>query len=525
MTNQGSPLPRGSSVWAYLRVSGPEQQERGTIVSQREFMENWGRDHGLVITRWFVDEAKPGSDVVKRDDFNQMIYQAHQVEPKPAAIILFSWSRFARDEDDAHFFKADLRRLGIEVISATDDVPVEDRGMRYIIESLIHWKDAQRLKDQAKAIKRGLHTIAKLGYAPGGFPPRGYKAEEMEIQLGDGKRKVRRWVPDPEYWDRVGLAWQMKREGHSDREIHRKTRIFKNMGCYCSMWTNKTYLGIRKCGELEVPDAHTARIDQETWDIVQSRRRKVSPKAKDPHDHPRRRASPYLLSGLVYCGYCKAPMNGGVDRHQGRRVGWVFYRCSTKERRGAEACAKAKKTGARALESAIIEKLKESMTDEHVTRLVEEANAALSQETDDAEKTIKGLKKELRSLERKIQNLIEGLEVGGLREEISKRIEERQHEKAQVLSRLAQLEAGQPEVPNLTKDQIVAYLEGLHEALSQGGMEGRKYLRRMVQRIEVYRDYGVLTYSFPLEDGGTEGAPSRIRTCDTWFRKPLLYPD
>ena len=89
-------------------------------------------------------------------------------------------------------------------------------------------------------------------------------------------------------------------------------------------------------------------------------------------------------------------------------------------------------------------------------------------------------------------------------------------------------------MPNLTKDQIVAYLEGLHEALSQGGMEGRKYLRRMVQRIEVYRDYGVLTYSFPLEDGacpkayqagGTEGAPSRIRTCDTWFRKPLLCPD
>ncbi len=115
--------------------------------------------------------------------------------------------------------------------------------------------------------------------------------------------------------------------------------------------------------------------------------------------------------------------------------------------------------------------------------------------------------------------------MGGLREEISKRIEERQHEKAQVLSRLAQLEAGLPEVPNLTKEQIVAYLGGLHEALSQGGIEGRKYLRRMVQRIEVYRDCGVLTYSFPLEDEGTDGAPSRTRTCDTWFRKPLLYPD
>jgi len=61
MTKQDSQLSRGSSVWAYLRVSGPEQQERGTIVGQREFMENWAQEHGLVITRWFVDETKPGT--------------------------------------------------------------------------------------------------------------------------------------------------------------------------------------------------------------------------------------------------------------------------------------------------------------------------------------------------------------------------------------------------------------------------------------------------------------------------------
>lgn len=63
------------------------------------------------------------------------------------------------------------------------------------------------------------------------------------------------------------------------------------------------------------------------------------------------------------------------------------------------------------MESAIIEKLKELMTDQHVSRLVEEANAALFQETDDVERMIKRLKKELHFLERKIQNLIDGLEV------------------------------------------------------------------------------------------------------------------
>lgn len=73
MTSQGSPLPRRSSVWAYLRVSGPEQQDRGTIVGQGGFMDNWAQEHRLVITRWFVDKAKPGSDVVKPDGFKEMI--------------------------------------------------------------------------------------------------------------------------------------------------------------------------------------------------------------------------------------------------------------------------------------------------------------------------------------------------------------------------------------------------------------------------------------------------------------------
>lgn len=63
---------RGSSVRGWFRVSG-QSREKSTIVGQREFIENWAQDHGLVITRWFVDEAKPGSDVVKRDDFNEMI--------------------------------------------------------------------------------------------------------------------------------------------------------------------------------------------------------------------------------------------------------------------------------------------------------------------------------------------------------------------------------------------------------------------------------------------------------------------
>lgn len=40
-------------------------------------------------------------------------------------------------------------------------------------------------------------------------------------------------------------------------------------GSYVTMFRNRTYPGIRKCGELEIEDAHEPLIDRELRDAVQ----------------------------------------------------------------------------------------------------------------------------------------------------------------------------------------------------------------------------------------------------------------
>lgn len=55
-------LPVGSRVWAYLRVSGEDQAERGTpIGGQRAEVERYWQEQSLVLTRWFVGEARTGA--------------------------------------------------------------------------------------------------------------------------------------------------------------------------------------------------------------------------------------------------------------------------------------------------------------------------------------------------------------------------------------------------------------------------------------------------------------------------------
>ena len=60
-----SVLPAGSRVWAYLRVSSEDQAERGTpIADQRAEVLRYCDEDSLVLTRWFVDEARQSPDYV-----------------------------------------------------------------------------------------------------------------------------------------------------------------------------------------------------------------------------------------------------------------------------------------------------------------------------------------------------------------------------------------------------------------------------------------------------------------------------
>jgi len=105
MGNNGCPLPAGSVVWAYCRDSGGEDQD---ITSQKAAVLEYIERHGLVLGRLFVDEAVSGTSVSGRKQFQQMIYLSNR-EPKEAeAILVWDFSRFARNVDEALYYTATL---------------------------------------------------------------------------------------------------------------------------------------------------------------------------------------------------------------------------------------------------------------------------------------------------------------------------------------------------------------------------------------------------------------------------------
>ena len=172
---------RFSNGWEFsarTRDSGGINQQE-SVASQRRAIKDYCHRHRLVLVYFFADEEKVSSTTVGRDALEDLLYMAKQ-EPHPVeGMIFWSLARLARDQLDSQFIKIDLRRRGYVIHSMTDDIP--DGEFAPVVEALIDWKNERLLKYLSKEVKRGLADLAKKGFAPGGFPPRGYLAEKVQI--------------------------------------------------------------------------------------------------------------------------------------------------------------------------------------------------------------------------------------------------------------------------------------------------------------------------------------------------------
>lgn len=148
---------------AYIRVSTEDQVELSPA-SQLVEIRKWGAANGYLVPDEFVfvDEAKSGRKVTGRDDFRRLIATA-KTKPKPFdAILLWKFSRFARNRDDAVYYKSILRKqLKIDVISIKE--PIEEGKMGVIMESMIEAMDEYYSINLAEEVKRGMEEKHRRG--------------------------------------------------------------------------------------------------------------------------------------------------------------------------------------------------------------------------------------------------------------------------------------------------------------------------------------------------------------------------
>lgn len=305
---------------AYIRVSTDDQIEYSPA-SQLEKIQEFAKHNDYILPQEFIfiDEGISGRNTKKRVAFNHMIGIAKQ-KPKPFdAILLWKFSRFARNREDSIVYKSMLRKqCGIDVISISENVG--DDKMSVLIEALIEAMDEYYSINLGEEVKRGMTEKVSRGEAVTA-PSFGYNIKDGVYVPNENTAPILQGIFQS-FLDGVGMrkiATDLNENGYRTRRGH----LFENRTIQYIL-NNPVYIGkIRwtptgKAGRnfddentIIIDGHHQPLIDMDTW-IKTQEKLKAMPKTKYMRQDSAK--TPFMLQGLVRCSACGATLCQAVNR-------------------------------------------------------------------------------------------------------------------------------------------------------------------------------------------------------------------
>jgi len=504
---------RGLRVLLYARASSHRQAEKGlSVPGQLRELRKYCSQHGHQIVKVFRDDGFSGT-TDRRPGFQAMIAYAEEHADAIDAVLVWSYSRFARNRVHAVLYKAQLRRLGIKVISISEPLP--DGPEAELLEAVVEAMDAHRSTRLARDVIRGMRETTLQGFYPLSTVPVGYRREE--VRVGGGRRF--KLVPDEATAPLVRRIFEAYvTEGKGAKEIAQELNTQKiftprgrrwNRSAIMRIISNPIYIGTLVISfttdnarflppeqrEIVVEGFCAPLISPEMFEQAQRLREERA------RTHPQHLASNYLLSGLVYCARCGAKLIG-VPAKSGQ---YHYYACATYWNQGKAVCDGGL-VSQPLLDQIILERVRDVLlNEENIRKLAEATNQALKAERTKLEEEHEVLVHQLQQHEKRLNRLLDLAEESQqVPDALWQRIEQRQHEIADLKERIAQLEF---RIETLSSDEIettevVRFVTFLGHHLEDYPVgRQRAILKSFINRIKVDRDSIEIEYILPRPRG------------------------
>ena len=156
---------------AYARYSSDKQQE-SSITVQLAAIHKFCDAHKIELIHEYIDEAQTGTNANRRD-FQEMVRAAPDKEFK--LIVVHRMDRWARNVDDARYYKKYFAKHGIKIVSAIEEFDETPEGEFFELMSMgMAELYSKKLSREAVA---GKLANAREGKIHGGTPPLGYRVQ------------------------------------------------------------------------------------------------------------------------------------------------------------------------------------------------------------------------------------------------------------------------------------------------------------------------------------------------------------
>lgn len=157
---------------AYIRVSTDRQDEYSPDAQKRLIYE-YAEKNNITISpeNIYTEIGISGKKADKRPQFQKMIATCKSKEHPIDVILVWKFSRFARNQEESIFYKNMLSRIGIDVISISEPIP--DGFIGELVKRIFEWMDEYYSINLAGEVRRGMtQKVLTGGYvskAPYGY--------------------------------------------------------------------------------------------------------------------------------------------------------------------------------------------------------------------------------------------------------------------------------------------------------------------------------------------------------------------
>jgi len=462
------------NVVKYARYSSHSQTVQ-SIEGQLKVCREYAERNGMTVIREYVEEAVSGT-TDDRPVFQQMIRDSST--GAFSGVIVYQLDRFARNRYDSAIYKHMLKKNGVRVYSAKENIAEDASGI--LIEGVLEAMAEYYSAELSQKIKRGMEINVTKGKATGGNVALGFKLDENK-----------RFVIDEEGAAIVRLVFEMYANGKSIIEICRylNSKGYKtsrgvafNKNSLRVMLRNKRYLGIYTYKGEETDVRIPQIIPNELFERVQmmlEKNKKAPARAKAK--------AKYLLTTKMFCGHCKEPMTGESGTSKTGKM-YHYYKCVLARQKK---CTK-KPVRKEYIEDLVVAQCRQLLTDENIDKIVKEVMAIYEKEQASSE--MNRLKKVLKELERKKTNLINAIAESDsetVRRPLYEHLEKLEGEKENIEALIAQEQMKQI---RLTEPEVRFFLT----QLKKGDINDEKYRETLVNifvnAIYLYDDK--ITYIF-----------------------------
>ena len=450
----------------YARYSSDNQSE-ASIEQQVDECQEYAMLNGLKVSEIYADRAISGR-IDSRAEFQRMIHDAE--EGKFQFVIAYKSSRIARNMMNALSFESKMNKCHVKTICIKEEFGDNPTG-RFMMRSMMNinqWYSENLAED----VLRGMTNKAKKCEITSQIPFGYRKGEDNHFAIREDQaevvREIYRRVADGEAY--IDIANDLNARG-----IRTKTGGQWGKTSFDRILRNRMYIGTYKWKDIVVEDGMPAILDKDLFDKVQDKVARIRD-VKGRHNGQ----ADYMLTGKLFCGYCRKPMIGVSGRSRNGEMHF-YYACQGRLKK--EGCRK-KNVRKEMLEDYVFLLLKKHLLTDEVINWMVDQYMEYQKECFDA-KMIETEKKRIKEIDRALDNYVKAIAAGVYNETVQQSMLDLEGERAAL--RLS-VQMKEKQLVYLDSDRVRYFFETFRDADIQNRKFKRQLIRQFIRAIYLYDD-------------------------------------